>query len=329
MKNALGILRSPLLSTALVLLLLILFGWIKYPGFGSAFTFVTLIQDHSHLGIVAVGVTLVILSGGIDLSVGAAIGLGTVVMAVMMQHHYSVGVSIAATILLLTLGGALQGVIVHGFAVPPFLITLGGMFLYRGCALLITTDQIPVRNPGFDAISNISYRFLPWMHFKPTPSVTLQGILLVAVLIVAGVMLRWTRFGRNIYAVGGSESSALLMGLPVARTKVAVYAWSGLCAGIASLSALVGQPAGAALRAQGLELDAIAVAVIGGTLLTGGVGSATGTFMGLVIYGVIEKIVSFQGALPAWTRITVGALLLAFILLQQWLRRFAKRDAAA
>ena len=132
-------------------------------------------------------------------------------------------------------------------------------------------------------------------------------------------------FYNHFVALGGHPESARLMGLPVARTKVLVYAWSGLCAGVASLADLCGQPAGAAVRAEGLELDAIAVAVIGGTLLTGGVGSAAGTFMGLVIYCLIEKIVTFQGALPAWTKISVGALLLGFILLQQWLRGMAAR----
>jgi simple sugar transport system permease protein len=328
MNALLRIGRSPLVSTALVMLLLYLFGWWKYPGFGSTFNIVTMLQDHADLGIVAGGVTLVILSGGIDLSVGAAIGLGTILMSILINGGYPVIPAVFGVVLLLGLGGGLQGLIVHRFAVPPFLITLGGMFFYRGLALMISTDQVPVKNyPGFAALTDISFRFLPWLHLKPQPTVMLQGIMLVATLAVAGVLLRWTRFGRNVYAVGGSESSALLMGLPVARTKVAVYAWSGLCAGVASLADLCGQPAGAALRAEGLELDAIAVAVIGGTLLTGGVGSAAGTFMGLVIYGLIEKIVTFQGALPAWTKISVGALLLAFILLQQWLRGIAARKA--
>jgi simple sugar transport system permease protein len=321
--------RSPLVSTALVLTLLFAYGCWRYEGFAKLFTFLKLLQDNSHLGIISVGVTFVILAGGIDLSVGAAIGLGTVMMAFLMAHGWSATTAVGSVILLLTAGGALQGLIVHGFAVPPFLITLGGMFLYRGAAQLITTEQIKVQSESFNALADWSYKLLVSSHLRPQPKLTVQVLLLVGMLVVAWLLLKLTRFGRNIYAVGGSEPSAVLMGLPVARTKVAVYAWSGLCAGIASLAALCGQTAGTASRGEGMELDAIAVVVIGGTLLTGGVGSVVGTLLGLLVYGEIQNIVNFQGTWQgAWTHIAVGALLLAFILLQQWLRSFGAAKKA-
>ena len=154
---------------------------------------------------------------------------------------------------------------------------------------------------------------------------------LCLVLLLAALLLRWTRFGRNVYAVGGSEPSALLMGLPVARTKVLVYAWSGLCAALAGIAAMLLAPTGIALRASGLELDAIAVVVIGGTLLTGGRGHMLGTVLGLLIFGVIQSALTFDGRLnSAWIRIVVGALLLGFILLQRFLLgRLSARPAAA
>ncbi len=310
-----GFLLSPLVSTALVCLLLYGFGCWKYKGFGTAYTFVSFLQENAHLGIVAVGVTFVILAGGIDLSVGSAIGFGSVVMASLMEKaHWSPAGSCLVVVVGMAAIGGLMGAIVHGFAVPPFLITLAGLFFYRGTALIITREEISVGNQGFEHWLDQTVQVMPRVVLKP------QLMMFLALLVVAGLILRFTRFGRNVYAVGGSEGSALLMGLPVARTKVSVYAWSGLCAGLAAVAALMIRPTGMAARGEGMELDAIAVVVIGGTLLTGGVGSVWGTLLGVMIYSIIEKIVSFSSLNTAWTRISVGGLLLGFILLQKVLR---------
>jgi simple sugar transport system permease protein len=316
MNTALRILRSPLVSTLVVCLLLYAFGFWKYKGFGTAYTFVGFLQQNAHLGIIAIGVTFVILAGGIDLSVGSAIGFGSVVMATLMEknHGWPPLAAITVVVAMTTLVGALMGAIVHGFAVPPFLITLAGLFFYRGMALVITIQEVAVNHPSFERITNMTFEPVPRVLIKP------QLMMLLVILVIAGLVLRFTRFGRNVYAVGGNESSALLMGLPVARTKVSVYALSGLCAGLAALATLLIRPTGRAGNGEGMELDAIAVVVIGGTLLTGGVGSVWGTLLGVLIYAIIEKLVSFQGLNTAWTHIAVGGLLLAFILLQKVLR---------
>jgi simple sugar transport system permease protein len=316
MNTVLRILRSPLISTLVVCILLYAFGCWKYKGFGSAYTFVGFLQQNAHLGLIAVGVTFVILAGGIDLSVGSAIGFGSVVMALLMDksHGWPPMAAMAVVVAMTTVVGGLMGAIVHGFAVPPFLITLAGLFFYRGMALVITLQEIAVDHPGFDGISNMTFEPFPRVLVKP------QLIMLLAIMVIAALVLRFTRFGRNVYAVGGNEGSALLMGLPVARTKVSVYALSGLCAGLAAIATLLIRPTGRAANGEGMELDAIAVVVIGGTLLTGGVGSIWGTLLGVLIYAIIEKIVTFQSLNTAWTHIAVGGLLLAFILLQKVLR---------
>jgi simple sugar transport system permease protein len=236
-------------------------------------------------------------------------------MAMLMEKaHWSPASTFVVVVAGMAGIGALMGGIVHGFAVPPFLITLAGLFFYRGTALMITREEISVDNKGFEGLLDHTVRLMPRVMIKP------QLMMFLGILVIAALILRFTRFGRNVYAVGGSEGSALLMGLPVARTKVSVYAWSGLCAGLASVAALMIRPTGMAARGEGMELDAIAVVVIGGTLLTGGVGSAWGTLLGVLIYSIIEKIVAFSSVNTAWTRISVGGLLLAFILLQKVLR---------
>jgi simple sugar transport system permease protein len=214
-----------------------------------------------------------------------------------------------------------MGVIIHWFQQPSFLITLAGMFLMRGCAYWITTESIGVTHPFYQRISAFE------LNLGTAATRPVAALCLLAVFLVGTVLAHFTRFGRNLLAIGSNEQSALLMGLPLGASRVAVYAFNSLCATCAGLVLVLYTGSGNPSFGLGLELDAIAVVVIGGTLLIGGRGHMFGTLLGLVIFGVIQAALIFDGRLsPAWSRIVVGALLLAFILLQRaLLTRLARK----
>ncbi|HYP17535.1 MAG TPA: galactofuranose ABC transporter, permease protein YjfF [Opitutus sp.] len=314
--------RLPQLATAAILAALYLTACNLYEGFFSLPGAVNLLTDNAALGITAVGMTLVIFAGGIDLSVGAVAGFTSIFVATLIEKH---GVHPALAVLAaLAIGGTLgaaMGAIIHWFNQPAFLITLAGMFLMRGCAFWITTESIGIAHPFYERLSSFELTFGESFYLTATP------LCLLAVLVVGGVLAHFTRFGRNLLAIGGNEQSALLMGLPIGRARIGVYAFNSLCATCAGLVLVLYTGSGNPSFGLGLELDAIAVVVIGGTLLSGGRGHMAGTLLGLLIFGVIQAALIFDGRLsPAWSRIVVGALLLAFILLQRaLLHRLSKR----
>jgi ribose/xylose/arabinose/galactoside ABC-type transport system permease subunit len=259
----------------------------------------------------------VILSGGIDLSVGSVIALTTMVSATLVEHH---GWSPAAVIpLVLAMGsaiGLIMGLIIHYFQVQAFIVTLAGMFLARGLCYVISIDSITIESSFYTDVSVFRIPFL----FDT--SITCNVVVAFAMLAIAVYLAHFTRFGRTVYAIGGNEHSALLMGLPVARTKILVYTFNGFCSALAGVVFTFYMMSGYGLHAQGMELDAIAAVVIGGTLLTGGSGYVVGTMFGVLIYGTIQTIITFEGSLSSWwTKIVIGLLLLAFCLLQ---RAFAR-----
>jgi ribose/xylose/arabinose/galactoside ABC-type transport system permease subunit len=267
-----------------------------------------------------VGMTLVIFAGGIDLSVGAVAGFTSILVATLIEGH-GMHPSVAA-LAALGIGGALgagMGAIIHWFRQPAFLITLAGMFLMRGCAFWLNTESVGINHPLYGKAADVYWEIGP-------VGLPLVAMILAGGLVVGGVIAHYTRFGRNLLALGGNEQSALLMGLPVGASKIAVYAFSGVCAAAAGLVGTLYTGSGNPSTGIGLELDAIAVVVIGGTMLTGGRGHMLGTVFGILIYGTIQSVLLFDGRLsPWWSRIVVGALLLAFILLQRGLIRVAGR----
>jgi simple sugar transport system permease protein len=262
----------------------------------------------------------VIVSGGIDLSVGSVVALTTILAAVFAERfHWPVWVIVPLVLAAGTLYGAAMGALIHFFRLQPFIVTLAGMFLARGACFLITTQSITINDPAFHAISGY--------HLQVgSGSLTAGSLIALATLAVAIFVAHFTRFGRNVYAIGGNERSALLMGLPVARTKVGVYALSGFCSALGGLVFTLYVLSGYGLQGQGMELDAIAATVIGGTLLTGGVGYVIGSVFGVGILGTIQTLITFDGTLSSWwTRIVIGALLCAFCLLQRVIERHAAR----
>ena len=306
----------PLLATAVVCLLLYLAGCLAYPRFARPEVFLNLFTDNAFLGIAAVGMTFVILAGGIDLSVGAVIGCVSIASALLIERqHLAPGL---VTFLMLGAGaifGLGMGCLIHFFELQPFLVTLAGMFFCRGLGLVLSEESQSVSHPLVQQLAEWSY------PAESPAALKVVTLVFLAVLGLAGAGAYWTRFGRNIYALGGNESSAVLMGLPVASTKVGVYALSGFCSALAGVVYTLYTSSGNATAATGLELDAIAAVVVGGTLLSGGVGYVAGTLLGVLIFGLIQTLLTFQGSLSSWwTRIVIGGLLLAFILLQKFIQ---------
>lgn len=306
----------PLLATCVVFVFLYGAACIRYNGFFSLQVASNLISDNAFLGISAVGLTLVILAGGIDLSVGAAIGCTSILLATVTERH-GWHPALAAAVVLAggTLVGLIQGMLIHFFELPAFLVTLGGLFFYRGLGLLISRESVAISNPIYVRLSSWA------IPLGRGASLPLVGVLFLGLLAVVSYVAVFRPIGRYVYAIGGNEQSALLMGLPVGRVKVGVYAFCGLCAAFAGVAATLYTSAGNALTGSGLELDAIAAVVVGGTLLSGGVGSPAGTLLGILIFGVIQSAITFEGTLSSWwARIAIGILLLGFILLQKLLQ---------
>jgi len=266
----------PLLGTFAVFVLTAGYGSLAYTSFFSAQVFLNLLIDNAFLCIVGVGMTFVILSGGIDLSVGSVIALTTMVSAALVeQHHWSVAQAIPVVLVMGTAFGAFMGWLIQRFRLQPFIVTLAGMFLARGLCYLISIDSISITDAAYTTIAQA--RLSLWAD---GPSITV-GALLALGMVALGIWLAHaTEFGRTVYAIGGSEASALLMGLPVARTTVLVYTFSGFCSALAGVVFTFYMLSGYGLHAVGLELDAIAAVVIGGTLLSGGVGYVAGTLFG-------------------------------------------------
>jgi galactofuranose transport system permease protein len=305
----------PLAATISLFVAMATAGAVLYDGFFSAQVFLNLLIDNAFLCIVAVGMTFVILTGGIDLSVGAVIALTTMISAALVERQ---GLSPLLVIpLVLAIGaafGAFQGYLVHRFRLQPFVVTLAGMFLARGLCYLISTDSISINDPVYHAIADAR------VPLGGDASISVSAMIALVVVAVAVWLAHATQFGRTVYAIGGNESSAKLMGLPVGGTIVRVYLLSGFCAALAGVVMTFYMLSGYSLHAVGLELDAIAAVVIGGTLLRGGVGYVVGTLFGVLILGVIQTLIVFEGTLSSWwTRIAVGALLFLFCLLQRLL----------
>jgi ribose/xylose/arabinose/galactoside ABC-type transport system permease subunit len=302
----------PIYVTVCLFAFMFISGSFRYTGFFSLQVLLNLLIDNAFLLITAVGMTFVIISGGIDLSVGSVIALTTIISASLLQAGWPPVFVISFVLIIGAIFGWGMGAIIHFFNIQPFIVTLAGMFLARGLCYVISINTITIDNALYTRIAQTKIP-LPGGSF-----ISISVIIALMVVAIGFYMAHYTRFGRNTYAIGGSEQSTLLMGLPVARTKMGVYAFSGFCSALAGVVFTFYMLSGYGLHAMGMELDTIAAVVIGGTLLTGGVGYIAGTFFGVMIQGVIQTIVSFEGTLSSWwTKIVIGLLLCIFILLQK------------
>jgi len=300
----------PTFAAVAILLVLLISAQFAFGNFIAPRNLSALLLNNAYLVILAVGMTFVILTGGIDLSVGSVMAFTGILCAKLLADGIPAIVAVPAMLLSGAAIGLLIGVLVQYFDVQPFIASLAGLFLARGLAFVVSLSSIRVEDPAVLWLQRTRLTVGDW-YLTPT------GILALLVVAAGVYVAQWTRFGRTIYAIGGNEQSARLMGLPVARTKVLVYVICGLCSGLAGLVLTAYSGAGYPLNGVGTELDAIAAVVIGGTILTGGSGYVLGSLVGVLVYGVIKTIIAFQGAEPSWTRIIIGALLLLFIVVQR------------
>jgi galactofuranose transport system permease protein len=303
--------RLPILVTAVLLAVVYAYGSYRYS-FDQQVP-PNLLINNSYLIVAAVGATFVILTGGIDLSIGSLVGFSTVLTGLLVtRQHWPIGPAAAVVLAVGAVGGLLMGCMIQYFRVPPFIATLAGLFLFRGLSLMLSKESIPINDKTVASIAQFHVP-LPGGAF-----LSVGATLALVVVAVAVFVLHYTRFGRRVYAIGGNEQSALLMGLPVARTKVTVYVLSGFCSALSGLVFVLYIQSGDPRAAVGMELDAIAAVVIGGTLLTGGSGYVLGSLLGVLVIGLIKTIISDEGTLSSWwIKICTGALLLLFILLQR------------
>lgn len=293
-------------------------------GFTHLQTFLNILINNAGLLCVACGMTCVMLTGGIDISVGSLIAMDCMFLAVGMEQWGMNAVMLCVVVLLIgVVFGLVQGFCVGYLEIQPFIVTMAGMFFARGMTAVICTDQVSISsNALFVALANMKFQipFGAYTNSKGVlqiPFVRLPVIISLVVLVVVFLMLRYTKFGRSLYAVGGNEQSATMMGLDVKMTKLKAYVLSSFLCSIGGICFCMNTMSGSVRQALGLEMDAIASAVIGGTLLTGGVGNVIGSFFGVLINGTISTLVKTNGKLlSSWSSIAVAALLCFFIVLQ-------------
>jgi ribose/xylose/arabinose/galactoside ABC-type transport system permease subunit len=300
-------------GAAVVLVLALAVAWFSFPRFGSVDNLRDLALQCSFLAVIALGMTFVIISGGIDLSVGSVYALGGVLAA--YGSRYGLLGALLLPLAVCGLIGLVNGLLVARAGMAPFIVTLASLLFARGLLLTITDKgSVTYRIPDGAAILQLGRGTILGVGVPVYVTLVLFGL--------GGVLLRRTRFGQSVFATGGAESSALLMGLPVARTKVSVYTLSGVLAGFAGVLTAAYLQSGVTVIGVGTELDAISVVVIGGTLLTGGAGSVLGTLVGVLLRDVIQNIINQIGTLDSnYQSVVSGAFLLVVVLIQRLLAR--------
>lgn len=292
-------------------------------GFLKAQTFFNMLNANAALIILSCGMSLVMITGGIDISVGGVTALVSMCCAVFLDHH---GGNVFGSILIaLGIGlafGLVQGYLVAYLDIQPFIVTLAGMFFARGMTTIVNTNPFNVANEEFVALKDTRI-VIPGMGWYNKAGKYVDAYIEIGVivaLIVVAVMffaLKWTKSGRNFYAVGGNQQSALMLGVNVKRTKFVSHVICGLLAGIGGFVYFMHVGSGAASHASGAEMNAIASSIIGGTMLTGGVGNIIGTLFGVMSLALIQNIVSSVGLDEAWwTGITIAAMLCLFLVIQ-------------
>jgi galactofuranose transport system permease protein len=313
----------PLMSTAFLALAAYGIGAYFFAGMRNPQVFFNLFRNSSFLLISGIGMTLVILTGGIDLSVSGVVALTSVASAVLLREGWNPwGVILLMLAMGMTLGALMGSSIVY-LKVQPFIATLAGMWFARGMCFFISDNVVAIDDRVFQILGKTKILIpglteLAVKQGNPAPYISIPVVVAFALLIIVIYVAHYTRLGRTIYAIGGNEGrneqSARLMGLPVDRTKMFVYTFNGFCSALAGLSFSLFVASGHGLYASGFELDVIASVVMGGTMLTGGAGYVFGTFFGVLVLAVTQALIQFIGTLSSWwTKIVIGVLTLIFI----------------
>ena len=311
----------PTIASVVIFVAMIVYGEIAYGRIVQASTLSNLLINNAHLIVLAVALTFVIITGGIDLSVGSIIAFSSVAGVMLANAGWHPLVVVVAMIGFGALFGLASGILIRYFNVQPFIATLAMMFLGRGLASLLSTqpERLPEDSPIRWVGEKIKLIDGPKVNdLTVTPAVIIAAIVVLAAFFV----LHRTRTGRTVYAIGGSENSALLMGLPVHRTKVLVYVISGSQSGLAAVLYTARLGTAQNITGVGWELDAIAAAVIGGTVLTGAYGYVLGSVVGALVLGLMTVLITRDGGIPPeMTTIITGGILLVFVLLQRAVTR--------
>lgn len=317
----------------IALILVVIFSFLRYDNFDSI-TIDSVLSFNAQFGLIALGQTFAIMTGGIDLSVGGIVALASVVTALTSSHGFFF--ALFAAVIAGTLVGVINGFVVAWMRVPPFITTLATLYIVRGFALRLINDAASITLDQKSDFNTIAGTTVGNGFFNPPLPFTIPLLLIVFVLGI--VVLRYTRFGRYVLAIGGSPEAAQLMGLPVRRTLFLVYVVSGALAGLAGVLLAINLNGGSATEGNGWELISIAAVVVGGTLLTGGVGSVFGTLVGTLLLGMIVEILQLEnnytldhgGGLylnSFWQDVIRGIFLLIVVLLQSRLQqRRARRS---
>ena len=343
MNNMKSLRREPLSDTKLLMTITISIFVVMYlmaigflgGGFLHAQQVFDMLNDNASLIIVSCGLTIVMIGGGIDISVGAVTSL--VVMSCVLYLNDGGNIFVA---ILLALGiglafGVVQGYLISYLEIQPFIVTLAGMFFARGMTTILSVNPQKVTHEGFTSLRDVKIE-ISWLGYTAkngnlVPARIELGVVIALIcVIVVFILLKYIRLGRSFYAMGGNQQSALMLGINVKRTKFLSYVICGLLSGISGFVFMMHTGAGNATNAAGMEMNAIAASIIGGTLLTGGVGNVAGTFFGVMTLTTIKKIVVSSGLNdPWWQNITTGGMLCFFILLQSVVlgRRNGKKRA--
>ncbi|MPZ95216.1 MAG: ABC transporter permease [Propionibacteriales bacterium] len=300
-----------------ILVLAALSATAAFDSFGTQRNVTSIAVQVSFLAVVALGMTFVILTGGIDLSVGSVFALGGVLAAWGSQH----GALVALLLPLAVCGaiGLVQGLIIARGGLPPFIVTLAGLLFARGLLLALTDE------------GSTTYKVPAGSAFRELAQGKLLGVnhsvwVVVVLFAVGGLVLHRTSYGSTVLAIGGQEDAADLMGLPVARTKIVAYVMSGLLAGLGGILIASYTSSGVTILGAGMELEAIAAVVLGGTLLTGGAGTVLGTLVGVLLLQVIKNVINQVGSLDSnWQAVVSGSILLLVVTLQRYLARVERR----
>ena len=318
-------------DTNLLLMITIVIFFIMYLGamliLGSGFlkpqTFFNILNANAALLITSCGMSLVMITGGIDISVGGVVALVSMSCAVYLDYHDgNIAMSIILALLIGLAFGAVQGFLVAYLDIQPFIVTLAGMFFARGMTTIVNTNPFNVANEAFVALKNVRISVpglgsVNKLGEYVSAYVEIGVIVALLIVLILFFILRWTKLGRSFYAVGGNRQSALMLGINVKRTKFIAHLICGLLAGIGGYVYFLHVGSGSASHASGMEMNAIASSIIGGTLLTGGVGNIIGTFFGVLSLNTIQNIVSSVGLDEAWwTGITIAAMLCLFLVIQ-------------
>lgn len=329
-----------LTDTNLLLLITVVVFFVMYigaivfqgKGFLKPQTFFNILNSNASLIVLACGMSLVMITGGIDISVGGVTALVSMCCAVYLDYHG--GNVFVAILIALAIGiafGAVQGFLVAYLDIQPFIVTLAGMFFARGMTTIVNTNPFNVQNESFVALKETriivpGFGSVNKLGKYVNAYVEIGVIVAILTVIILFCVLRWTKLGRSFYAVGGNSQSALMLGINVKRTKFLAHLLCGLLAGIGGFVYFMHVGSGSASHASGMEMNAIASSIIGGTMLTGGVGNIIGTLFGVLSLSTIQNIVSSAGFdEPWWTGITIAAMLCLFLIVQSVVMARKKR----